>query len=54
MGTKFNSSLSGQNGRRFANYIFKNISLNEKARMSIKISLKFITKDPINNIPALV
>ena len=33
---------------------FKCIFLNENVRISIKISLKFVAKDPINNIPALV
>ena len=28
--------------------------LNENVRISIKISLKFVLKGPINNIPALV
>ena len=30
------------------------IFLNENASISIKISLKFVPKDPINNIPTLV
>ena len=34
--------------------IFKCIFLNEKTRISIKISLKFVLKGPINKIPALV
>ena len=33
---------------------FKRIFLNENARISIKMSLKFVPKDPINNIPTLV
>ena len=33
--------------------IFKCIFLNENVRISIKISLKFVPKGPINNIPAL-
>ena len=33
---------------------FKCISLNENVIISIKISLKFVPKGPINNIPALV
>ena len=33
---------------------FKCIFLHENVRISIKISLKFVAKDPINNIPALV
>ena len=28
--------------------------LNENVRISIKISLKFVPKGPVNNIPALV
>ena len=43
-----------QNGRRFADDTFKRIFLNENFRISIKISLKFVPKGPINNIPALV
>ena len=42
------------NGRRFADDTFKRIFLNENVRISIKISLKFFPKDPINNNPALV
>ena len=43
-----------QNGRCFADDTFKCIFLNENVRISIKISLKFVPKGPINNIPALV
>ena len=43
-----------QNGRHFAEDIFKCIFLNENTSVPIKISLKFVPKDPINNIPALV
>ena len=43
-----------QNGRRFADDTFKRIFLNENVRIPIKISLKFVPKGPINNIPALV
>ena len=43
-----------QNGRRFASDTFKGIFLNENVRISIKISLKFVPKGPINNNPALV
>ena len=43
-----------QNGRRFADDMFKRIFLNENIRISIKISLKFVPKGPINNNPALV
>ena len=43
-----------QHGRRFAYDTFKRIFLNENVRISIMISLKFVPKGPINNIPALV
>ena len=43
-----------QNGRHFADNTFKHISLNENVWVSIKISLKFVPKGPINDIPALV
>ena len=48
-----NSLRPRQNGRHFADDIFKRIFLNENVRISIKISLKFVPKGPINNIPAL-
>ena len=43
-----------QDGRHFPDNIFKRIFLNENVRVSIKISLKFVPKVPINTIPALV
>ena len=43
-----------QCGRHFPDDIFNCILLNENVWISIKISLKFVPKDPINNIPALV
>ena len=43
-----------QNGRSFTDDTFKCIFLNENVRISIKISLKFVLKGPINNNPALV
>ena len=43
-----------QNGQHFPHDIFKCIFVNENAKISIKISLKFIPKCPINYIPALV
>ena len=43
-----------QDGRYFAGDIFKCIFLNENVLISIKISLKFVPKDQINNIQALV
>ena len=39
------------NGRHFAGDIFKCIFLNENVWIPIKISLKFVPKGPINNIP---
>ena len=43
-----------QNGRHFADAIFKCIFLNENVWIPIKISLKLVPKSPINNSPALV
>ena len=43
-----------QNGRHFADDIYKCISLNENVWIQNNISLKFVRKGPINNIPALV
>ena len=43
-----------QNGHLFADDTLKRIFLNENIRISIKISLKFVPKGLINNIPALV
>ena len=50
----FNTLRPRQNGCLFADDTFKRIFLNENVRISIKISLKFVPKGPINNIPALV
>ena len=49
-----NTLRPGQNGRHFADDIFKCIFLNQNAWTPIKISLKCVPKGPINNIPALV
>ena len=49
----FNTLKPRQNGRHFADDIFKCIFLNENAWILIKISLKFVHKGSINNIPAL-
>ena len=43
-----------QNGRRFADDTLRLIFFNENVRISTKISLKFVPKGLINNIPALV
>ena len=50
----FNTLRPRQNGRHFADDIFKCIFLNENVWIPIKISLKFVPKGPINNIPSLV
>ena len=52
--TLFNTLRPRQNGRHFPDDTFKRIFLDENIRISIKISLKFVPKGPINNIPALV
>ena len=49
-----NTLRPAQNGRHFADDIFKCIFLNENVWTRIKISLKFVPKGPINNIRALV
>ena len=54
MNTGLNSLRPRRNRRHFADDIFKCILLNENVMISIKISLKFVPKGPINNIPALV
>ena len=43
-----------QNGRHFADDIFKCIFLNENIWIPVKISLKYVPKGPINNIPTFV
>ena len=51
---RVNTLRPTQNGCHFAYDIFKCIFLNENVWIPIKISLKFVPKGPINNIPALV
>ena len=43
-----------QNGRHFADDIFKCVFLNENVWIPIKITLKFVPQGPINNTLALV
>ena len=43
-----------KNGHHFPGDIFKCIFLNENVWIWILLSLKFVSKGPINNIPALV
>ena len=47
-------SLPGQNGRYFADDVFRCIFVNKKFCILIKISLKFVLKGPIDNNPASV
>ena len=49
-----NTFIPRQNGRHFPDDIFRWIFLNENVWIAVKISLKFVPKGPINNIPALV
>ena len=50
----FNSLRARPNRPHLADGIFKCIFFNENILILIKISMKFISKDPIDNIPALV
>ena len=54
MRSPLNTLRPRQHGRHFADNTFKRIFLNENVGISITISLKFVHKGPINNIPALV
>ena len=49
-----NSSPTGQNGRYFAADIFRCIFVIEKFCILSKISLKFVSRGPIDNNPAMV
>ena len=49
-----NTLMQRQNGHHFADDTFKRIFVNENVRILIEISLKFVPKGPINNIPSLV
>ena len=51
---EINSSPPGQNGRYFADDVFKCIFMYEKSWILIQISLKFVLKGPIDNKAALV
>ena len=52
--SKVNTLRPRQNGRHFADDTFKRIFGNKNVRIFIEISLKFVPKGPINNIPTLV
>ena len=49
-----NTMRQRQNGGHFADDIFKCIFFNENIQISITISLKFVPKGSLNNIPPLV
>ena len=53
-GNQLDTLRPRQNDRLFPDDIFKCIFLNENVWISLMISLKFVPKVPINNIPALV
>ena len=50
----FNTLRLRRNEQHFADDIFKRIFFNENVWISLKISLKFVPKGPIINIPTLV
>ena len=51
---RVNTLRPRRNEQHFADDIFKRIFFNENVWLSIKISLKFVPRGPINNMPALV
>ena len=51
---RINLSPPGQDGRHFADDLFKRTFLNEKFCILIKITLKFVPTGPIDNDLALV
>ena len=51
---EINTLRPRQNGLNFPDDIFKRIFLNENVQISIKISLEFVPKGPIDTSPALV
>ena len=54
MQPRLNTLMQRQNGRHFADNIFKCIFVNEIIWISTNIPLKFVPKGQINNISALV
>ena len=51
---RLNALRPRQNDRHFPDDIFRCIFLNGNIWISLNISLKFVPKDPINNIPVMV
>ena len=54
LNVKINTLRLRQNGRHFADEIFRRTSFNEDIWILINVSLNFVPKGQINNIPALV
>ena len=54
MACLINTLRPRQNGRHFLDASFKWIFLNENVWISVEVSLTFVPRGPINNIPALV
>ena len=52
--TSYLTHWGRENGRHFPDDIFKCIFVNENVWIPVHISLKFVPKGPINNIPVLV
>ena len=52
--TAINTLRQRQNGRHFADDTLKHIFVHENVCIAIEISLKFVLKGPINNMPELV
>ena len=50
---QINTLRPRQNGRYFADDTFKRIFLKENIRISTKLSLNFLPKSPVDNIPSL-
>ena len=50
----FNTLRPRHKGRHFTDDVFKCIFFNENVWIALKISLKFVSKGPINNIPSSV
>ena len=51
---RINTLRPRQNGRHFPDDIFKRIFLNDKVKILLRISIKFVHRVQIDNIPALI
>ena len=54
MGVELNTLRPRQNNRYFPDDVFKCVFWSENMKISLKISLEYVPKVPVNNIPALV